>query len=302
MHTAEHPGSETAGVFPASPVLDHLADGIMVTDAGLEAVGGPRIVYVNRTLCDITGYSENELLGESPRILQGPDTDPELVTRLRADLLAGQPFHGQGTNYRKDGSAFTMEWTISAVPGPDGGPQWFVAVQRDATLPARRLLDAQRQAHVDALTGLPNRRHVDDALRGGAWLSSRARSAIILDIDHFKRVNDSHGHLVGDEVLQEVGRRLSAAVRENDMIARWGGEEFCVLTVGTRQTSVLAARLHDAIRRTPIQTSAGPLAVTISAGYAGIEEDHASAAELLEAADAALYKAKRHGRDRVCGP
>ncbi len=293
---------DRAGSFPASPALDHLADGVMATDAGLDAPGGPRIVYVNATLCEISGYTADELIGASPRLLQGPDTDPELIARLRTDLLAGRAFHGEAINYRKDGSAFTMEWTIATVPGEDGAPQWFVAVQRDATLPARRLLEAQRLAHVDALTGLPNRRHIDDALRGGAWLSSRARSAIVLDIDHFKQINDVHGHLVGDEVLQEVGRRLGAVVREGDLVARWGGEEFCVLTHGNQQTSVLARRLHEAISSAPFMTTAGPVAVTISVGYAGLEQEHDSASELLKFADAAMYNAKREGRNRVCGP
>lgn len=291
----------TGAGIPGCAVLEHLADGVMVTDADLETPGGPRIVYVNPSLCEMTGYAAEELLGQSPRILQGPETDPALAERLRAELLAGRSFHGQGINYRKDGSPFTMEWTIAEVPDEHGTPRWFVAVQRDATLPARRLLEARRQAHVDALTGLPNRRHVEDALRGGAWLSARARSAIVLDIDHFKQVNDRYGHLVGDAVLQEVGRRLQEAVREGDLIARWGGEEFCVLTLGARQTRVLAERLHAAVRAGPVATSAGPIDVSVSVGWAAASEDRTTAEELLQAADTAMYRAKRDGRDRVCG-
>ncbi|UTI65187.1 diguanylate cyclase [Paraconexibacter antarcticus] len=291
----------TGAGIPGCAVLEHLADGVMVTDADLETPGGPRIVYVNPSLCEMTGYAAEELLGQSPRILQGPETDPALAERLRAELLAGRSFHGQGINYRKDGSSFTMEWTIAEVPDEQGTPRWFVAVQRDATLPARRLLEARRQAHVDALTGLPNRRHVEDALRGGAWLSARARSAIVLDIDHFKQVNDRYGHLVGDAVLQEVGRRLQEAVREDDLIARWGGEEFCVLTLGARQTRVLAERLHAAVRAGPVATSAGPIDVSVSVGWAAASEDRTTAEELLQAADTAMYRAKRDGRDRVCG-
>lgn len=288
-------------VFPPCVVLDHLADGVLATDADLDRPGGPRIVYVNLAFAEITGYEAGELLGRSPRVLQGPDTNPELIERLAEDLRHGRPFAGQATNYRKDGTPFTMEWSIAAVPGEDGAPAWFVAVQRDATLPARRLLDAQHEARVDALTGLPNRRHCDDVLSGGAWLSSRARAAVVVDLDRFKAINDTHGHLVGDEVLREVGKRLRDAVREGDLVARWGGEEFCVLTLEqSGGAAELAERLRAAIAATPCATSVGPLVVTASVGCATPNDGLSDAQALLRLADAAMYEAKRTGRDRVC--
>jgi diguanylate cyclase (GGDEF)-like protein/PAS domain S-box-containing protein len=280
-------------------LFDQLVDGVLVTDADIDAPGGVSIVYVNPAVCEITGYDRDELIGRSPKLLQGPATEPSLVRRLYEDLRGGRAFQGEATNYRRDGSTFTMEWSISSVRDASGAVRWFVAVQRDGTLPARRLLAAQRELHVDPLTGLANRRHLDDALRGGAWLSSRTRSAIVMDVDHFKAINDAHGHLVGDEVLTEVGRRLRAGVRDTDLLARWGGEEFCVLTPGGGSTRGLAERLHAAIGVTPIPTSAGPLTVTISVGYATVSERLTSAVDLLQAADDAMYDAKRAGRDRV---
>ncbi len=288
-------------VFPTSAVLDHLADGVLVTDADLDQPGGPRIVYANRAFGEITGYGPDELLGQSPRVLQGPDTDPAVMRHLSADLRQGKPFAGQTVNYRKDGTPFVMEWSISAVPGDDGAPQWFVAVQRDATLPARRLLDAERDARLDPLTGLPNRRHCDDVLANGAWLSSRARSALVVDLDHFKSINDTHGHLVGDEVLREIGQRLRLAVRDGDFVARWGGEEFCVLTLtGHGGAGELGARLLRAIASAPVATAAGPLDVTASIGCVVLSDVAADAHAMLAAADAAMYEAKRRGRNRVC--
>jgi diguanylate cyclase (GGDEF)-like protein/PAS domain S-box-containing protein len=287
--------------FPRSPVLDDLADGILATDADLDRPGGPRVVYANRAFSEITGYPVAEILGASPKILQGPDTDPAVMVRLHDDLRAGRPFAGQTTNYRKDGAAFTMEWSIAAIPGADGQPAWFVAVQRDATLPARRLLDAQREARIDPLTGLPNRRHCDDILAGGAWLSSRARSALVIDLDHFKAINDTKGHLVGDDVLREVGRRLRGVVREGDLVARWGGEEFCVLTLeGSAGAEGLAERLRETIASEPCPTSAGPVWVTASVGFAAVRGGIVAAQALLAAADQAMYTAKRSGRNRVC--
>jgi len=287
--------------FPPSAVLDHLADGVLATDADLERPGGPLIVYANQTFSEITGYAQDELIGQSPRVLQGPGTDAEVMQRLHDDLRAGLSFSGQTTNYRKDGTPFMMEWSIAAVPAPDGGAGWFVAVQRDATLPARRLLDAERDARVDALTGLPNRRHCDDVLTTGAWLSSRARSALVIDLDHFKSINDTHGHLVGDEVLREVGNRLRSAVRDGDFVARWGGEEFCVLTLnGSAGASGLAEQLRGAIGGVPCHTAAGPLEVTASIGCVVLRDGLTDAQELLQAADGAMYEAKRTGRNRVC--
>jgi diguanylate cyclase (GGDEF)-like protein/PAS domain S-box-containing protein len=295
------PTSKGPSIFPASVVLDHLADGVLATDADLDQPGGPRIVYANRAVGEITGYSPDELLGQSPRVLQGLDTDPAVIRHLSADLRQGRPFAGQTVNYRKDGTPFVMEWSISAVPGNDGAPQWFVAVQRDATLPARRLLDAERDARMDPLTGLPNRRHCDDVLASGAWLSSRASCALVIDLDHFKSINDTHGHLVGDEVLREIGGRLRLAVRDGDFVARWGGEEFCVLTLsGHGGASELGARLLEVIASAPIATAAGPLTVTASIGCVVLGDAASDAQAMLEAADAAMYEAKRSGRNRVC--
>jgi predicted signal transduction protein with EAL and GGDEF domain len=118
------------------------------------------------------------------------------MRQLRHDLDSGQFFNGQTINYRKDGTPFTMEWSISALVGESGRPEYFVAVQRDVTLPARRLLKAEHAARTDALTGLPNRSHIDDVLDGGGWLNARAGAAVVVDIDNFKAINDTHGHVI----------------------------------------------------------------------------------------------------------
>ena len=289
------------GLFPATPVLDHLADGVLATDADLDWPGGPCIVYANRAFTEITGYEQAELLGASPRMLQGPETDRAVMDRLREDLRAGRPFAGQAINYRKDGTPFMMEWSIAAMHDGNGSPRWFVAVQRDATLPARRLLQAETDARIDPLTGLPNRRHFDDVLAEGAWLSSRARSALVIDLDHFKAINDTYGHLIGDEVLREIAARLRRIVGDDDMVARWGGEEFCVLTLNDgRGARALAETVLEAIADEPCSTSAGALRVTASIGCGTLHSALSGARALLEAADVAMYQAKRGGRNRVC--
>lgn len=306
VHAAVDTDQRGGVVFSAGEVLDCLSDGVIATNAG----DATTIIYVNHAACEITGYAPEELLGRSPRILQGEATDPDVMRRLRDDLEAGRQFNGQTVNYRKDGTPFVMEWSISTLDGPDGAPAFHVAIQRDATLPARRLLDAEREARTDPLTGLPNRTHIDDILDGGGWLITRAHATVIVDIDHFKAVNDTYGHLVGDEVLRLVARRLAATARSGDIVARWGGEEFCVLMLGQAaetpsedaqgdQAASLGRRIVTAVAATPFPTSAGALTVTVSAGSASMSSACQTAPDLLRAADRALYGAKDLGRNRA---
>jgi diguanylate cyclase (GGDEF)-like protein len=126
-------------------------------------------------------------------------------------------------------------------------------------------------------------------------------AAIMIDIDQFKRINDAHGHGVGDEVIQTVASRLASALRENDIICRYGGEEFAVLLPGTPVEGArrVAQRLHDAVSNQPIATSAGELTVTVSVGLAAPAQLDGQIEPLLNRADEALYDAKRSGRNRI---
>lgn len=164
--------------------------------------------------------------------------------------------------------------------------------------------EIERLARTDALTGLPNRRHMmavaeDTLVRAGS--AGRTVSLVLLDLDHFKRVNDELGHAAGDDVLVEVGRRLAGALRGGDTIARWGGEEFCLLLpdAGLDAAHAVVARLLERLRATAVPTREGPLVVTASAGVAELGLGESGIDALLHRADVALYEAKRAGRDRV---
>ncbi len=166
--------------------------------------------------------------------------------------------------------------------------------------------DLVKQASTDGLTGLANRRswlvHANRELTRCRRYPDEADCAVVmLDIDHFKRVNDSHGHAVGDQVLQELARRMQAGLRETDCLGRMGGEEFAILLPQTSQDGacLFAERLCRKIAGVPFATEAGALVVTISLGVSQMQSDDASVDCALARADGALYAAKSGGRNRV---
>lgn len=153
----------------------------------------------------------------------------------------------------------------------------------------------------DPLTGAFNKRYfteILDRLAGDAK-SAEPLSLILLDVDHFKSVNDTHGHLVGDDVLKELVRRLTETLRSEEILARFGGEEFAILLPAASNAASTAERCRTAICMAPFETQIGQLAVTISLGVA-TRTPAFSSAELIGASDAALYQAKANGRNRVC--
>lgn len=177
--------------------------------------------------------------------------------------------------------------------------------QLRATL-RRRNAELERLASSDSLTGLYDRRHLEaEAARAISRLRrhSGTMGVTLLDLDHFKAINDTHGHAAGDAVLQAVAGRLASALRHEDLLGRWGGEEFVVLAADTDATgmALVAERLREAVGAAPVVVDDGPTpAVTVSAGWAcargGVDLD-----TLVRAADAALYAAKAGGRDTVRG-
>ena len=168
---------------------------------------------------------------------------------------------------------------------------------------ARLFSQVRRLATIDGLTGLFTRNHffaeADKQLRI-ARRYQRPIAAIMVDIDHFKRINDSYGHPIGDEVIRVVAARLQEAARDSDVLGRYGGEEFALVTPETGGSAArLAERLREIVSREPVTTEAGPLSVTISVGMAHVDAGGQHLRQILARADAALYEAKQAGRNRV---
>ena len=166
-----------------------------------------------------------------------------------------------------------------------------------------RRLEAEVASRIDPLTALFNRRHFFSAAEGRAVRDDAVPvplSVIILDVDHFKSVNDTHGHAVGDQVLQAVAARIKAGVRPGDVACRYGGEEFAILLPATDlcEAAGVGERLRAGIAAEPVTTDKGPLTVSVSAGIAA-SQGQAPVDLLVDRADQALYQAKHHGRNNV---
>jgi len=162
----------------------------------------------------------------------------------------------------------------------------------------------QRIALTDPLTGLPNRRAAEERLqleRARAPRDGHGFALALVDLDHFKTVNDRYGHAVGDEVLKAVARRFDTGLREGDWVARWGGEEFLFVLHGSsvEEAANILERLAGQVRATPVQTSIGPLSLSFSGGVAAFDPRNTEILPMLEEIDHALYRAKSNGRDQI---
>ncbi|MBI3368095.1 MAG: GGDEF domain-containing protein, partial [Burkholderiales bacterium] len=174
---------------------------------------------------------------------------------------------------------------------------------------ALRLRNAQlrSQSEVDPLTGLANRRHLQRVMQRKGATTAFNGALLLLDLDHFKLVNDRHGHAAGDAVLVELARRLRTMLRDLDLVVRWGGEEFLIVAQGLspQQVQGLAERLLATVGGTPIEVAGTPMTVTVSIGYASfpIEPTRIDMPweRALDLVDTALYLAKAHGRNRAYG-
>ena len=223
------------------------------------------------------------------------------------ETSAGEPWLALPLRARDDAVGFVVLATQDPAGFRDGQVEIGAALAAQGMTAyenARLFAEVERLATTDGLTGLFNRRHFFTlAVRELAFARRRSSplAAIMLDIDHFKQINDRYGHPVGDEVIATVARRLSATARTTDVICRYGGEEFTILLPDTDDegAGTLAERLRASVSDRPIETKAGLLPVTISVGVSGLDGADGSVGDLLGRADEALYQAKRDGRNRV---
>jgi diguanylate cyclase (GGDEF)-like protein/PAS domain S-box-containing protein len=296
----------------AASVFSHAREGITIANAdGI-------IIDINEAFSRITGYSREEAIGQNPRILQSGRHDKAFYETMWRDLTGPGHWSSEIWNQRKNGEVYAELLTISAVRDAQGNTQNYVALFSDITGIKEQQNQLEKIAHFDALTNLPNRRMLEDRLNQAMATSKRNGlfgALMFLDLDNFKPLNDTHGHSVGDLLLVEVARRLSACVREVDTVARTGGDEFVVvlseLDADQAQSRELAAGVAEKIRL----SLAAPYRLTVakpgqnettvehhcsvSIGVVLFTNHAASQPDVVKWADAAMYQAKAAGRNVV---
>lgn len=291
--------------------VDQLNDAIVITEAAPVDNPGPRIVWANKVFYDITGYTPDEVIGQSPRILQGPETNRATLDKIRTALENWLPIRSEILNYRKDGSSYWNEFQIVPIANEKGWYTHWVSIQRDVSARKKIEDDVRQLAFYDALTALPNRRLLDDRLSQCIAVSKRSHifsALMFLDLDNFKPINDQYGHNAGDLLLLEVANRLKNCVREMDTVARFGGDEFVVmlrdLSADRQTSSAQAAIVAEKILKVLslpylIRIDASNLTVehqcTVSIGFVVFNGAEGDQDIILKLADTAMYQAKLSG-------
>ena len=280
----------------AAMVFDSSAEGVTIT-----APDGT-IVAVNRAFTEITGYSEEEVIGRNPSVLHSGRQDKFFYREMWATIARCGRWQGEVWNTCKDGRVFPERLTISAVKDGAGAVTHYVGVFSDITAIKAAYEQLKHQAHHDPLTGLPNRTLLEDRLHVALQRARRDQKGLALlfiDLDRFKTINDSLGHHVGDRVLCEVSARFNKRVRESDTVARLGGDEFLILMEGIGDlaaVSHVAENILQDLRENPISLEQ-EFFVGTSIGISLFPQDGDDAATLIKHADVAMYRAKERGRN-----
>ncbi|MDC8829814.1 bifunctional diguanylate cyclase/phosphodiesterase [Alteromonas gilva] len=278
-------------------VFEHSQEGVLITDAHL------KIISVNKAFTDITGYQEEEVVGRSPRFLSANKNKPELFELIKASILRDGFWKGEVWSRKKDGTVFPELLSISKLEEPSGEITHFVAVLSDISKIKQSEERLEHLAHYDTLTDLPNRLLLKSRIEHAESRTKRHSedkiALLFLDLDQFKLVNDSLGHMMGDELLKQVATRLTSIIREDDTVSRLGGDEFVILLEEVRKVEDLEKVAQSILQcmNQPFSLHGKEAFVSVSIGIAVYPNDTRDAGQLLTFADAAMYKAKQSGRN-----
>ena len=290
-------------------ILDNLFEGVYFVDRQR------RITYWNSGAAHLTGYSAEEMVGARcpDNILMHMDDTGKCLCQNGCPLVQSmdqdRPVEAEAYMRHRDGERLPVRIRVSPVHDAQGQVVGAVESFRDnsAALQMRQQMqELERMALLDPLTSLGNRRYLEDALQARQSELQRHNwlyGVLLMDIDHFKQVNDTHGHQVGDQVLQMVARTLLANLRTYDVVGRWGGEEFMSISrcADYQELNVIAERFRVTVERSTLRLQtpqATEVSVTISVGGILVDQ-HADPEQALHLADHHLYRGKDSGRNRV---
>jgi len=285
--------------FDFSKIVECAQDVIIVTKAFPIKPPGPEIVYVNTAFTKLTGYTFDEIVGKNPRVLQSRnshDHDNEVKDKIVDALTKKTSVTATIKNYSKDGREYWLEMNIIPLTDQNGEVTHFAAIERDVT--ARKIIEQQLQilAKTDPLTNLLNRRAFDERLTNELSRYHRTLetfAVLMLDVNSFKEINDTHGHTVGDQALVIVADSCNSVLRTHDTIARFGGDEFVVLLPNANVDT--AEIVADKIKNSILESSSEKLEfeVNISIGIAEVNIKDEMLTEILRRADESLYDDKK---------
>ena len=277
--------------------------GVIITDS--DGV----IIRVNKAFTRLTGYSSEDALGQTPALLKSGKHDKEFYQRMWHSLQEKGGWHGELWNKRKDGSIYAELLTITAIVSFDGRTRNHVGTFSDITQKKAAEAEIHRLAYYDSLTQLPNRRLLEERLGQALISTNRSKlygALLFIDLDKFKKLNDTRGHDVGDMLLQQVAERLVSCLREGDTVARLGGDEFVVMLKGLNanrmeavvQTEVTGKKILTTLNQ-PYLLAGQEHYSTPSIGVTMFSGNLPSSEELLKQADIAMYQSKTEGRNRL---
>ncbi|UCJ18020.1 EAL domain-containing protein [Pseudomonas sp. MM211] len=280
----------------AAAVFEATQEGVLVTDAR------QNIVHINPAFSRITGYSEAEILGKHPTLLKSGRHDAAFYQHLWHSLQTQGTWSGEVWNRRKNGEIYPQWQCIRAIHDDNGLVSHYVAVFSDITVLKHSQHELDHLAHHDPLSNLPNRllftERVEHALERAQSEADRG-AVLVVDLDHFKHINESLGHNVGDLLLKATGERLASQLGKGTTLARLGGDEFGLLSEDCKQTEQaahLAQRLIDCLNE-PFMLDGQELFISASIGICLYPDDAKTVEQVLRNVDSALFKAKSSGRE-----
>ncbi|MES9940365.1 MAG: EAL domain-containing protein [Candidatus Thiodiazotropha sp. 6PLUC2] len=280
----------------AAQVFSSTIEGVIITDANAN------ILRVNPAFEEITGYTSEQAVGKKPRFLQSADHSNDTLHSIWQTLISDGYWSGEIQNQRANGNSYPALMTISAVKDENKITTGYVCLFVDITQSKRTEERLDFLAHHDALTKLPNRLLFKARLNQALQHAIRNKSQVatmFIDLDRFKNINDSMGHTVGDELLQQVSQRLQQLIRAEDTLARISGDEFVLMIENELSVENITHVLNKIMRafHQPFELMHHKVLITCSIGISIFPDDAHDSDALVRNADAAMYRAKEHGRN-----